>query len=199
MKKSYMPVLGGLSLLLAAGCMSSSRVQEMIDASHRDYLEASKAHEASINVLKQSSVTALEQNEQQDDELAALQKQLEATLAQIKPIQGNTEAAKVMSAANTVKVAELADVVQANKEAINETAERMATIDRLFEEVMITHYRKIADSAIEAIATLQADDVATTNGISSGLAEPIEIVAPATVAATDSVSAAESTNGVPAE
>jgi hypothetical protein len=199
MKKRCLPVLSGLSLLLASGCVSSSKVQEMIDASHRDYLERSKAHEASINVLKQSSVTALEQNEQQADELAALQKQQEAILAQLKPILGNTEAAKVMSAANTVKVAELADAVQANEEAISETAARMETIDRLFEEVMIAHFRQIADSATAAIATLQADDVATTNGISSGLAEPIEIVAPDTTSPTGTPSAAETTNAVPQE
>lgn len=198
MKTIYSMTMLGL-LLVAAGCTTSSQVQEMIDASHRDYLASSQAHEKSIDVLKQSSVTLLAQNEAQDDVLVSLQKQLEATLAQLKPMQGNMEAAKVMSAANTVKVAELGDAVLANNEAINETAEKMDTMDKLFEEVMISHYQMIADSATAAIATLRVDDVASTNGTSSGLAEPIEIVAPDTSAPTNIVSESAPTNAVSGE
>ena len=187
MKTAYSTTMLSL-LLLVAGCATSSQVQEMIDASHRDYRAQLKAHEASINVLKQSSVTALGQNEGQADALTSLQKQLDADLAQLKVMQGNAEAAKVMSAANTVKVAELADAVLANKEANNETAEKMDTIDNLHEEVMIHHYQMIADSATAAIAALQVDDVATDNGVPAGLAEPIEIVAPDTSASTSGVS-----------
>jgi len=172
-------------LLLMAGCATSSQVQEMIDASYRDSSNTSAAHEASINVLKQSSVAALSQNEEQADILTSLQKQLDAALAQLKVMHGNAEAAKVMSAANTVKVAELGDAMLANQEAINETAERMESIDNLFEKVMIGHYQMIADSATAAIAALQVDDVATTNGAPVGLAEPIEIVAPDTSAPTN--------------
>ncbi len=172
-------------LLLSAGCTTSSQVQEMIDASYRDSSAKSAAHEESINVLKQSSVTALKQNEAQADALVALQKQLDAALAQLKVMKGNAEAAKVMSAANTVKVAELADAVLANEEANNETAEKMETIDNLHEEVMTRHYQMIADSAAAAIAALQVDDVATGNGEPAGLAEPIEIVAPDTSASTN--------------
>lgn len=198
MKTIYsMPMLS--LLLLAGGCATSSQVQEMIDASHRDYSATTKAHEASINVLKKSSVTILEQNQQQADILDALQKQLDAAQAQLKPMQGNAEAAKVMSAANTVKVAELGDAVLANSEAINETIEKMNTIDNLFEEVMIGHYQKIADSATAAIAALQADDVVTANGESTGLAEPIEIVAPDTSAPTNMVSDPTATNAVSGE
>lgn len=191
------PLLG--LFLLTGGCATKSQVQEMIDASHRDYLDTSKAHEKSIDVLKQSSVAALEENEQQADTLVSLQKQLEAALAQLKPMQGNAEAAKVMSAANTVKVAELSDAMLANEEAIDETVERMNTIDNLFEEVMIGHYQRIADSATTAIAALQADDVVATNGVSPGLAEPIEIVAPDTSAPTNMVSDPTSTNAVSEE
>jgi len=172
-------------LLLMAGCATSSQVQEMIDASYRDSSDTSAAHEASINVLKQSSVAALKQNEGQADTLISLQKQLDAALAQLKVMHGNAEAAKVMSAANTVKVAELGDAMLANQEAITETAERMESIDNLFEKVMIGHYQMIADSATAAIAALQVDDVATTNGAPVGLAEPIEIVAPDTSAPTN--------------
>ena len=198
MKTTHLLTMLGL-LMLAAGCTTSSQVQEMIDASHRDYLATAKAHGDSIDVLKQSSVTVLKQNEDQADVLVSLQKQLEATLAQLKPMQGNMEAAKVMSAANTVKVAELGDAVLANNEAINETAEKMNTMDKLFEEVMISHYQMIADSAAAAIATLRVDDVATTNGATAGLAEPIEIVAPDTSSPTNIVSESAPTNAVSEE
>ncbi|RKX38564.1 MAG: hypothetical protein DRP64_15520 [Verrucomicrobia bacterium] len=184
MKTAYSMILLSL-LLLMAGCATSSQVQEMIDASYRDSSDTSAAHEASINVLKKSSVAALSQNEEQADILTSLQKQLDAALAQLKVMHGNAEAAKVMSAANTVKVAELGDAMLANQEAINETAERMESIDNLFEKVMIGHYQMIADSATAAIAALQVDDVATTNGAPVGLAEPIEIVAPDTSAPTN--------------
>ncbi|MEN8255962.1 MAG: hypothetical protein ABFR33_10900 [Verrucomicrobiota bacterium] len=187
MKTAYSTTTLGL-LLLAAGCTTSSKVQEMIDASHRDYRATSEAHEASINVLKQTSVAALGENAAQADAITSLQKQLDAALAQVKVMLGNAEAAKVMSAANTVKVAELADAVLANNEANNETAEKMDTIDNLHEEVMIRHYQMVADSAAAAIAALQVDDVATDNGEPTGLAEPIEIVAPDTSAPTNGVS-----------
>lgn len=180
-------------LAFSTGCTTSSQVQGMIDASRSDSLETAKAHEASIDILKQSSVKALEQNEAQEDALVSLQKQIEAAQAQLKPIQGNAEAAKVMSAANTVKVAELNDAMLVNQEAINETVDKMNSIDSLFEEVMIAHFQKIADSATAAIATLQADDVATTNGAPAGLAEPIEIVAPDTSAPTNTTSAPTNT------
>lgn len=198
MKTIYSMTLLSL-LLFLTGCATSKQVQEMIDTSYRDHTSTTKAHEDSIDVLKQSSVKTSEQNQQQADAMVSLQKQLDATLAQLKPLQGNAEAAKVMSAANTVKVAELSDSMLANQEAINETAERMNTIDNLFEEVMIGHYQNVVDSAQAAIAALQADDVATTNGIPAGLAEPIEIVAPDTSAPTNATSEPPSTNTVTQE
>lgn len=173
-------------LLLTSGCfMTTSKVQEMIDASHQDYSKTSQAHQDSIDILKKSAATTLEQNEQQAAEIDSLEKQLEAAAAQLKPMQGNAEAAKVMSAANTVKVAELADAVAANQESIDETAEKMETIDKLFEEVMIGHFESIVASANEAIDALQVDDVVASNGTFSGLAAPIEIVAPDTSASTN--------------
>ena len=180
-------------LAFSTGCTTSSQVQGMIDTSRSDSLDATKAHESSIDVLKQSSAKALEQNQAQEDRLVSLQKQLEAVQAQLKPVQGNAEAAKVMSAANTVKVAELSDAMLVNQAAIDETVEKMDSIDNLFEEVMIGHFQMIAESAAAAIATLQADDVATTNGTPAGLAEPIEIVAPDTSAPTNTVSAPTNT------
>jgi len=189
-----------LSLLLfLTGCATPKQVQEMIDASYQDHTAKTEAHDASLDALKQASVKTSEQNQQQADAMVSLQKQIDAALAQLKPLQGNAEAAKVMSAANTVKVAELSDAMLANQEAINETAEKMNTIDNLFEEVMIGHFQMIAESAAAAIATLQADDVATTNGIPAGLAEPIEIVAPDTSAPTNAASDAAPTNTVSEE
>jgi hypothetical protein len=184
-------------LAFSTGCMTKSQVQGMIDGSRSDSLETAKAHESSIDVLKQSSAKALEQNQAQEDMLVALQKQLEAAQAQLKPVQGNAEAAKVMSAANTVKVAELSDSMLANQEAIDETGEKMNTIDQLFEEVLIAHFEMIAESADAAIATLQADDVATTDGAPAGLAEPIEIVAPDTSTKTNAGSESAPTNVAP--
>jgi hypothetical protein len=181
-------------LAFSTGCATKSQVQGMIDASRSDSLEATKAHGASIDILKQSSAKTLEQNQAQEDRLVSLQKQLEAAQAQLKPVQGNAEAAKVMSAANTVKVAELSDSMLVNQGAIDETVEKMDTIDQLFEEVMITHFQMISESANSAIASFQVDDVATTNGAPAGLAEPIEIVAPDTSPSTNTLSASTPTN-----
>ena len=62
-KETTMKTIYSLSilgvLLLAGGCATKSQVQDMIDGSHRDYLATTKAHEKSIDVLKQSSVAAL--------------------------------------------------------------------------------------------------------------------------------------------
>lgn len=182
---------GAAALLLTGGCMSAAKVQAMIDAAHQDQRTTAQAHAKSIAILQESASTALAQNEQQADEIDALEKQMDSTQAQLKPIQGNAEAAKVMSAANTVRVAELADAVAANRETIQETIEKMETYDHLYESVMIAHFKQIIESANEAIATLQADDVVATNGPSTGLAAPIEIVAPDTTAATNGSNGSE--------
>ena len=179
MKTSSSTAMLGL-LLLVAGCATSSQVQEMIDASYRSDHEKSAEHEASIDVLKQSAMTALEQNKEQADALTVLKKQVDAALAQLNVMDGNAEAAKVMSAANTVKVASLSEDVLNNKEAIDGTIENMIAVDNLYEDVMISHFQTIAAGATEAIVALQVDDVATTNGTPAGLDEPIEIVAPDT-------------------
>lgn len=184
MKSVYSMTALGM-ILLVTGCATSSQVQEMIDASYRSDLDKSAKHEASIDVLKKSSMTALEQNKEQEDALVVLQKQLDVALTQLKVMGGNAEAAKVMSAANTVKVASLSESVLNNKESIDGTIENMIAIDNLYEEVMIRHYQMIADGATEAIAALQVDDVSTTNGTPAGLAEPIEIVAPDTAVSTN--------------
>lgn len=189
MKTVFSIAMAGFCVLVA-GCATSSQVQEMIDASYRETLEKSAEHDASINVLKQSAVTALEQNKEQADALAELQKQQKETLAAFKVMQGNAEAAKVMSAANTVKVAALETAVNENNKAIDESIANMAAIDDLYQEVMIGHYQMVADSANAALSALIADEeepapveaVAETNNVPMDLAEPIEIVAPDTSA-----------------
>ncbi len=167
-------------LLLVSGCTTSSQVKNLIKESDRNYLDQSKAHEASIVVLKQSSMASLEMGNKQAEALIVLQKQLKEAVAQLNTIQGSSEAAKVMSAVNAVKVADLGDDVLHNKDAIDATIEKMAAIDVLFEEVLVRYYQAIAEGAQAAIAALQADDVETANGSPVGLAEPIEILAPDT-------------------
>ncbi len=167
-------------LLLVAGCTTSSKVQQMIDASERNHTEQAESHSASIDVLKRSSMAALETGTANSEVLAKLQSQLEAMITRVKIMQGSTEAAKVMAAANTVKVANLETAVLSNQEGTGITLGKMGAVDVLYEDVMIQHYQMVVESAQAAIAALQADDVANPTEGTVGLAEPIEIVAPDT-------------------
>ena len=182
MKAAYSIVLAGL-VLVVAGCATSSQVQEMIDASHRDYLTQAESHEASIEVLKKSAMTGLEKGKENAEMLATLQSQLDETVIRLKTIQGYAEASKVMSAANTVKVTELEEELRANAESDTESKERLMTIDKLYEGVMVAHYQMIAESANAAIESLKADGVAASTNAPVNLDEPIEIVAPDTTSA----------------
>jgi uncharacterized protein YggU (UPF0235/DUF167 family) len=181
--KAFIPLLI-LSIFLA-GCTTSSQVQEMIDAAHRDYLEKSKSHDASIDVLRKSAIASLEKSKANGEVISALEKQMDATLAEVEIFQGNSDAAKVMSAANTVKVAELEEAVTENKESIDRTLEKMAQLDRLYEETMIRYFQLMSESAAAAMKRLTEGGLTATNGHSSGLAEPIEIVAPDTTSSTN--------------
>lgn len=179
--KSLFVIVPALAFAIA-GCTTSSQVQEMIDASHRDYLQKSEAHETSINVLKQSSVTSLEKGKANAASIGALEKQMEEVLQRQNIVQGYAEASKVMSAANTVKVSDLEAEMVATKESLEETVARLSEIDQLQEEVMIRHYQLIADSATAAIDALKAKGISSTNDVPAKLDEPIEIVAPDTTA-----------------
>jgi hypothetical protein len=179
MKTWYAPALLGLAFTLA-GCATSSQVQEMIDASHQDYLTKAEAHEASIEVLKKSAMTGLEKSKANAEALAALQAELDDVLQQLKVIRGYAEASKVMSAANTVKVAELDEQLQANAEADAREVERLTRIDKLYEATMIANYTVIAEGATAAIATLKTEGVQSSTNAPVKLNEPIEIVAPDT-------------------
>lgn len=58
--KSLNPIIILSLAAVISGCATSSQVQEMIDASHQDYLNRMDAHENSIDVLKKSAMAGLE-------------------------------------------------------------------------------------------------------------------------------------------
>ncbi|VGO16840.1 hypothetical protein PDESU_05432 [Pontiella desulfatans] len=171
----------GLAAVLA-GCATSSQVQEMIDASHQDYLTKAESHDASIEVLKKSAMTGLEKSKTNGEALASLEVQLGDIITQLKIIKGYAEASKVMSAANTVKVADLDVQVQKNTEADAAAMELLMKFDKLYEGVMIAHYQTIADSANAAIESLKNGGWHSTSNAPVNLDEPIEILAPDTSA-----------------
>lgn len=166
--------------MIFTGCTSTSKVQEMIDASHRDYLNRTDSHEASIDVLKKSAMTLLEKSKGNTATLSRLQAELKQTKIRLKTIQGYAEASKVLSAANTVKVADLENAMIANQEIVNATTVRLAKIDELYEGVMIAHYQLIAGSASAAIESLQEKGVTARTNAPVKIDAPIEIVAPDT-------------------
>lgn len=190
MKTIYSMITFGLVALLS-GCATSSQVQKMIDASNQDYLTQLKAHEESIDVLKKSAMAGLEKSQENAKKLAELQKQLEGIAQQMKVAQGYADAAKVMSAANTVKVADLSDDFNSYKEATDKKLTGMTAIDKLYEQVLIKQYKEIADSANAAIESLKADGFSSTTNAPVKLDKPIEIVAPDTSVPTNH---SESTN-----
>lgn len=188
MKILYTAITFGLTTILV-GCMTPSKVQQMIDASHEDFLGKVAAHENSIEVLRKSSMTGLEKSRDNAAQLAAVQAQLEEIIKQMKVVQGYSDAAKVMSAANTVKVANLEDTVNTNQKATDKTLAKMAAIDKLYEEVLIRQYKVIAESANTAIASLKADGMTANTNAPVKIDKPIEIVAPDTTAATSNATA----------
>ena len=169
--------------LVLAGCTTSSQVQEIIDQTHRDYLEQSGAHEASIEVLKQSSMAALERSKKNSESIAALSVDMQEVLERIKVVQGYADASKVMSAANTVKVSDFEHELEVFRETLETTHARMLEVDAIQEEVAIRHYQSIVDAACRAIDTLKANGLGATNQVSATLEDPIEIIAPDTSAA----------------
>lgn len=190
MKFTYTITLFSVSALLA-GCTTSSQVQEMIDASHRDYTSSLEAHEESIGVLRQTAKAGLEKSADNAARLTELEKRAEALSRQMIVVQDLANASKVMSAANTVKVSDLEEIVKANKEESDETIARMTSIDKLYEEVLIRQFQEIADSANAAIESLKTDGFSASTNAPVMLDEPIEITAPDTTAPTDQADAVE--------
>ena len=163
-----------------SGCVTTSKVEEMIAASQQDQSSKVDSHEASIDVLKQSAVAGLEKSKENAVTIETLKAQLADLRNQIKVNKGYAEASKVMSAANTVKVAELDQTLRANTEADEETKRLLTEIDKLYEAVMMAHYQMIADSATAAVESLKADGWASGTNAPVAIDAPIEIVAPAT-------------------
>ena len=174
-----------LLIAVLAGCTSSSQVQEMIDASHRDYTGQLSAHDESISVLKQSAMAGLEKSSENADRLDELEKRLAALIEQMDVVQDLANASKVMSAENTVKISNLEELVAANKEENDKAVARMTGIDKLYEEVLIRQYQAIADSAVAAIESLKEDGFSASTNAPVRLDEPIEIVAPDTAVPTN--------------
>ncbi len=183
--KSVMLLAGAGMVFLLNGCMSADKVQGMIDASGRDYSDRLDAHDSSIDVLRQSSMAVLEQSKAHAALLESIQAELVKMNQQIKVNKGYAEASKVMSAANTVKVAELDEALKLNTQTDAETKERLMEFDKLYEGVMISHYQKILDSAAEAIELLKNDGWVGSTNAPVNIDQPIEIVAPAAVPPTN--------------
>ncbi len=163
-----------------AGCTTSSQVQNLIDAKHRDYLSKAESQQASIDVLKKSAFAALEKSKENGEALVQLKADLQTVLTQLKIVQGYAEASKVMSAANTVNVANLEEAVSALQDQLDSTADRFSEIDMLHEDVLIANYQTIASSANAAIQSLKENGWAASTNAPVLLDEPIEIVAPDT-------------------
>lgn len=190
---SILKAMMACGLLVAlTGCTTSSKVQEMIDASQRDFLQKSAENANSIGVLKQTAKDSLEKDREHAARMKELTEQLAKTTATLDELQSTAEAVKVMSANSVVQMAELKKTVGGNKESVEAYVEKMRAIDDLYEQVMISHFQTIADSASAAVASLQADykpdevDPVLQKEILP-LAEPIEIVAPDTSASTNAV------------
>ena len=161
-----------------SGCATSSQVQEMIDSSYREQTDRVDSHEESIDVLKTSAMTSLEKSQKNSSRLVQIAAQFEDIQAQVKTNKGFAEASNVMSAANTVKLAEVEELLKTNTEADAETRDRLVEIDRLYEAVMISHYQMIADSANKAIDDLKSSGWIGSSNAPVQIDEPIEIVAP---------------------
>lgn len=183
----------GLSVVLA-GCTTSSRVQEMIDASNQDYRNQLQKHEDSIAVLKQSAMTGLDKSSKNAERLSALEKQMAGLSRQMVVVQDLANASKVMSAANTVKVANLEEQVASNKEDTDKVIARMTEIDKLYEQVLIRQFQEIADSANSAIEALKADGFSAKTNAPVKLDKPIEIIAPDTTSPTNGSDTMSGTN-----
>lgn len=189
MKRLNAMLVGSLVITLA-GCATSSQVQEMIDASQRDFLKKSKENAGSIDVLKKTAKASLEKDGEHAATILELERQLAEAETALATLQSTVEAAQVMTASSVVKTSELKGSVDANKATMDSYIEKMKAIDELYEKVLIAHFQTVIDSANAAITSLEADnkpDDADAPSVRNPvlLDEPIEIVAPDTSASTN--------------
>ena len=183
MKPIYMISALGLGLLLA-GCTTSTKVQEMIDASYQDYQSQLQAHQESIDVLKQSAMASLEKSASNTVRIEKIEEQIDNMITQMIIVQDLANAAKVMSAANTVKVSDIEDRLSGYIETNSKDLSRMSDIDQLYEEVLISQFKQISASANAAIEALASNGYSATTNTPIDLDEPIEIMAPDTTTAS---------------
>ncbi len=177
--------------MILAGCATSSQVQEMIDSSIQDCRAESAANEASIDLLQKSLTRSMEEGTKNADAVVLLQTRLEEAVGCSETIKEYAEASKVLSAENTVKVADLEAAAKTSQEAIDKTIRRLAEMDELYEKVMLQHYQSIVDSANVAIKSLKAEGVIASTHAPVNLDKPIEIIAPDTSAPALTVPTAE--------
>ena len=181
--KTLFTIVTGSMLLMVWGCATSSKVQEMIDTSHQESLNKSAQYEPSISLLKKSASTVLAQNRAQEQKIEELRKELADAFKTIQALQHNAEAAKVMSAANTIKVADLEATSTDAQKLLAANIARMLTVDEVYRNVMLEHFQQIADNANAAIADLKIglEPPSTTPAKKpANFGESLEIVVPDT-------------------
>jgi len=186
-------VLAAGLVIVLAGCTTSSQVQEMIDASQRDFLQKSEENSASVDVLKQAAKASLEKDGEHAVAMRELRKQLAEATAALDAVTATAEATKLMSASSVVKIAELEEALEGNKTVLDVYIEKMRENDELYTQVLTDYFRQVAERANASLASLQAanplgEDEAPLRREPIPLAEPIEIVAPDTSAPTNAVS-----------
>ena len=179
MKTFLMIIAMGLAVMLS-GCTTANQVQQMIDASHQNYQSQLQAQQESIDVLKKSAMTSLETGVDNSDRLAEIERQIDNMITQMIIVQDLANASKVISAANTVKVADLEDRVSSHIESNAKDIARMSDLDRLYENVLIRQFRAISASANAAIDALNAKGYSATTNVPINLDEPMVITAPDT-------------------
>ena len=170
------------------GCMTSNKVQEMINQSTLGLDERIEANGESLTTLEKTAQNAKEQSATNDRRVQELNRQLTTVAEEIKASAKTANNARVMSAENTVKMAELEKTVTAFKEETVAELEKMGELDKLYEAVLIQQFQSIADSANAAIESLRASGYSSDANTPVNLDEPIEIMAPDTsITATNSI------------
>ena len=171
---------GVLAVSALTGCMTSTKVQEMINLSTEGYDAKLKVQGDSIETLKETSQVGLDQSSQNLQRLREQGEQLQTLIRKMDEIYRIANAAKVMSAENTVKMADLEESMILYKSDTDLKIEKMANIDKLYEEVLIRQYQAIADSANAAVESLRKNGFSATTNAPVDLGKPIEIVPPDT-------------------
>lgn len=179
MNKISVAGIVGLGFLLA-GCTSTSRIQELIGASHQSYTSKLAAHDSAIASLQQSATKLQKGIERNHAELLGLKTRVDAMLAQLKLIQSYADSAKMMSAANTVKISNLTERFEESVRAFEQSIDRIDAVDKLQEEQLVNHCQMLIDSATEVMDALASGGSSAVDDVPLEIDEPIEIVAPDT-------------------